>query len=917
MKPIVGGLLGLLLGSTLLGAGGLLFGIIVGVLFGMVLDLRDRLKRLEAAQANASTKSAETSSESPVADALNDDLAAETLPTDQPTSAPIETTSAPNVPPVSDTSPTRWYLPADAPAKPDPLAPLFGAVRDFFTRGNLVVKIGAIILFFGVSFLLKYAIEHDKFPIELRFLGAALGALGLLVLGWRLRTGRRDYALVIQGTAVGILYLTVFAAAKLYHLVPIGFAFGIMLCLVVLSGILAILQDARALAAFGAAGGFLAPVLLSTGGGSHVMLFSYYAVLNAGILGTAWFKSWRELNLLGFVFTFVVAALWGNSSYRPELFASTEPFLILFFLFYVAIAVLFAHRQPPQLKGYVDGSLVFGVPLVGFSLQIGLVRDMEYGLAISALVLSMFYLVLARALWRRQVAGMRTLTEAFLALGVVFGSLAVPLALDGNWTAATWALEGAALVWVGIRQRRVSARLFGLLLQLGAGLAFLSSGAGTNLFMSWNQFLESGEVWPRAIWNAYFLGSVVVGLAGLISSYFLYQDRDRLRDFESPLPTLTLAWGLLWWTSAGLHESFTFLSDMPAWLTAMAFVAVSGLTFATLTQRLAWPALGQALIGVFPLLLLLALGTLVEAQFSRQTVFSVSGLIVWIAFGFTHLLLLRRFDTAWPLAVTRGWHALGFLLLVLILTHQANWWIHYRVHAAPAWTLASAAMVPILATWALLRLRAQWPWPLQHYAASYLYGGAVPILIYLGLWNIKAASAAGSPVPLAYLPVLNPLDLAQILSMVLALIVWRTSKRVAGRWNPLRAEQWFLAIVGGLAFLWLSVMVARTVHAYAGVSYHWSSLSQSVIFQTGLTITWSTVALIAMVLAATRGARIIWFVGAGLLGIVVAKLFLVDLTGIGTVARIISFLGVGALMLVVGYLSPLPPRRARPKEARA
>ena len=102
------------------------------------------------------------------------------------------------------------------------------------------------------------------------------------------------------------------------------------------------------LAVLGVSGGFLAPVLASTGGGSHVMLFSYYAVLNAGVLGIALYKAWRPLNVLGFVFTFGIGAVWGARFYRPELLESTEPFLLLFFLQYVVIAVVFALKQAPQ-----------------------------------------------------------------------------------------------------------------------------------------------------------------------------------------------------------------------------------------------------------------------------------------------------------------------------------------------------------------------------------------------------------------------------------------------------------------------------------------------------------------------------------------------------------------------------------------
>jgi uncharacterized membrane protein len=64
----------------------------------------------------------------------------------------------------------------------------------------------------------------------------------------------------------------------------------------------------------------------------------------------------------------------------------------------------------------------------------------------------------------------------------------------------------------------------------------------------------------------------------------------------------------------------------------------------------------------------------------------------------------------------------------------------------------------------------------------------------------------------------------------------------------------------------------------------------------------------AMVVATRRALRPLWVVGAALMGVVVGKLFMVDLSGIGTVERIVSFIGAGVLMLLIGYLSPVPPR---------
>ena len=77
----------------------------------------------------------------------------------------------------------------------------------------------------------------------------------------------------------------------------------------------------------------------------------------------------HRASLVGFVFTFLISCFWGYRYYRPELFATTEPFLVLYFLFYQAIAILYASRQATDLKGLVDGTLVFGVPVVVFAMQ--------------------------------------------------------------------------------------------------------------------------------------------------------------------------------------------------------------------------------------------------------------------------------------------------------------------------------------------------------------------------------------------------------------------------------------------------------------------------------------------------------------------------------------------------------------------
>ncbi|MDH5765941.1 MAG: DUF2339 domain-containing protein, partial [Gammaproteobacteria bacterium] len=416
---------------------------------------------------------------------------------------------------VTDDVKSQQKIPAldKTPESPLPLDKAILWLKNFFTTGNVLVKVGVLVLFFGVAFLIKYAAERNVFPVELRLASVGLFGIILLIIGWRLREKKTAYALVLQGGALGILYLTVFSALRLYSLIPASLAFSILFVFAIFSAALAVLQNSRALAVLGITGGFLAPILTSTGSGNYVALFSYYMILNLAVFGIAWFRSWRMLNVIGFVFTFVVGTAWGVKYYSPDHFASTEPFLAGFFIIYLAIAVLFSIRQPVELKGYVDSTLVFGVPLAGFGLQAAMVHDIEYALAWSSLTLAVVYIGLATLLWHRLSDRSRLICEAFLALGVIFATMAIPFALDARWTAGSWALEGAAAVWIGRRQLRVLPRLLGYLLQFAGGIAFL-------------QAIDYPVDSQLFIFNGHYLGALIVALSGLFVAWQLSLLKD-------------------------------------------------------------------------------------------------------------------------------------------------------------------------------------------------------------------------------------------------------------------------------------------------------------------------------------------------------------------------------------------------------
>jgi len=679
---------------------------------------------------------------------------------------------------VADTIPPKpaytQAAPKNIPPRSPDLTEKIGAyIKNYFTGGNLFVRIGILILFFGVSFLLKYVSERGLFPIEYRLMGVAAGAIFLLVLGWRLRHKNTTYALLLQGAGIGIMYLDIYAAFSLYHFLSPLPAFVLLFVVSMLSAALAVLQDSKSLAVLGFSGGFLAPVLASSGSNNHVGLFSYYAVLNLAIVVIAWFKSWRALNLLGFAFTFIIGTVWGVFSYTPEKFASTEPFLILFFLFYVLIAVFFAMREPDtqqsivskntqKLQGYVDGTLLFGVPLAASGLQYSMVKQFEYGVSLSAFAMGAFYLVLTWFLWSRLGNRLKLLSEALLALGVIFTSMAIPFALSPTQTAAAWAVEGVGLLWLGARQNRLSVRAFGLLLQLGAG------------FFVFMRHDYANDV-SGAFVNGAFISAMMIAVAGILSARLLYKPFAGRKLWEQSSSPMLLIWGLLWLFGGFIEQISRYYGDK--WLATgiLILAAVCSVGFTLVAQRLkpqwrhAWYA-ASCLLGIMLLAALLQFAnqTLVLGVDSRYHPLQLNGWIAWpLAFS-AFYYLLKKLEVHQVLSSLHSWfHTLAMLLLVALITLEGRYQLAKYLLANSDWLMIWLVVPAIATLWLIIRA-GFWPFaslqqtlykeaeqPPLHYPH---YIGLV-LAAFMMLWGFQALIMRGNPDPLPWIPLLNPLDI--------------------------------------------------------------------------------------------------------------------------------------------------------------
>uniref|UniRef100_UPI0009EA734A DUF2339 domain-containing protein n=1 Tax=Xanthomonas phaseoli TaxID=1985254 RepID=UPI0009EA734A len=767
--------------------------------------------------------------------------------------------------------------PPQLPAAPSAIARAASALKRWFTEGNVPVKVGMLVLLAGVASLLKYASDQGwmRMPIELRLAGISVLALAGLIFGWTQRAQRPGFALALQGGAIGGLLLTVFAAFKLYGLLDAAMALGISVVLIAGMCVLAVLQDSRTLAVLGVLAGFLAPIWLSTGSGNHVALFSYYAVLNAGIVAIAWTRPWRVLNLLGFAFTFGIGTVWGALQYSPAKFATTEPFLLLFFAMYVAIPVLHARRGDGSAGRLIDGSLLFGTPLVAFALQARLLEGDRLPLALCAVAVAALYAGLGSWLLRR--ASTRVLGQAHAMLAVGFATLAVPLALSARATASVFALEGVGLLWLGLRQQRRVSQVSGVALQVFAavGVAF------------------GVDAWRHdavAVANATCMSTVLLALAGWASAWFLRDAGHRRRAL------LAYLWGLGWWTLCGVHEIVRFadLRSEPDLL--LGLVALSVWLAAEVHRRRPAAALVWTVMSGLALAAPLALWqdaahTQPFAHLGRAGMGCICGGGRACAVVPAHAAGRWRAGSAVHLvaAVAVGHLAGRGLAGRCVLAGQ---W----VGVAPCWRRHGCWW----RRWGCCAGRG-WAWPQGTGFDPARNALLSCVFAVLGLGWLLALLDPVSAAPLPWLPLLNPAELTQL--AVLALLArWAWSAPA-----PTVLQRSRVGALGVLGWALITGSTLHSVHHWGGVAWD-RALIGATLSQTSLTIVWSVLGVLGWVIGSRRGQRGLWLGGALLMGLVLAKLVLVDRQHLGNLLGIGSFMAYGLLCTVVGYLAPAPPR---------
>ncbi len=239
------------------------------------------------------------------------------IPHAAPPPIPLEIPKAesPHAPNVAFPKPTPSASPTIAMESVKRPAPAPAINLEQFMGAKLFAWVGGLALFLGILFFVKMSIERGWISPELRTaIGFVIGTG--LVAGGTVMHRRERYATLAHtlcATGIVILYGVTFAAHALWQISPLNqpiVAFGMMSFITGTAFLLAVRLNAQVIAVLGMLGGFLTPIICSTGRDNPFGLFSYIALLDIGVLAVAKNKRWLHLTALAACGTVLMQAGW-------------------------------------------------------------------------------------------------------------------------------------------------------------------------------------------------------------------------------------------------------------------------------------------------------------------------------------------------------------------------------------------------------------------------------------------------------------------------------------------------------------------------------------------------------------------------------------------------------------------------------
>ncbi|KQQ70086.1 DUF2339 domain-containing protein [Acinetobacter sp. Leaf130] len=744
---------------------------------------------------------------------------------------------------------------------------------DWMIHGNPILRVAVAVLMVGVVLLLRFASEHWQLSLGVKLGFIAIAGGVLTGFGYTLQKKNQLFAVALQGVGLAVIFLTLVFShhfGVIANLTTASILFTILLAITVF---LSLKQQAIYLAILALGMAYAAPLVIPQYRPDVVFLFSYYLVINLAVAAVNFIQPWKILNQIAFFATMFIGGTAIAFYAEPAKFDTLDWILWLHIGLFIWLSVRYSQniarvsehekQEGIRLPPLLDVGLIFSVPVLGFTLHAYLVHESTQALTIGAAVLAGTYALLT--FWiKKSHPQLSVLAKSFFILAVAFFALIFPLAKGAHWTAIGWVAQGTALIVWGVTERYRLSRYIGVVLVL------LSSVA---LFY---------QFWANAEFPT--LSTSIYAIAQFISAYYLLQYNTKEQHYfsASMFSGIFLCLGMYAGAVAGV--------EIMAWqhhgLSPYLMIAILLLSIFSVVVhyklRVQWQSLQLSLIG---LLLLLILGEAFTSQVFSM--FKWPSILQQSTFLIAATLLSALFIMAQPQLGPSGylkvWSGLSCLALATV-----------GLAIFPQMPIVALAFVPVVYSL----------WAYKSYKTALLH--QIPVWCLSLLWLLAVSVDIHSAEYFYFVPLFNLTDFLSIAVFAgLLFIIYQHA------FDQDKSLEWTFKIttilVGLLVF---SSVVVRGLHHYWATPLWSAAIWTNGVVQLSLTLLWVVLAFILTTFSSRKMIRQLWFVGAALLGIVVLKLILLDLSQSATLTRVISFIGAGGVMLIIAYIAPLPPSSA-------
>ncbi len=319
---------------------------------------------------------------------------------------------------------------------------------------QLFSRIGIVALLIGATWFLKLAMDNHWIGPMGRVLAGLIAGAGLVVWSERFRRqGFHLFSWSLKAIGSGVLYLSLWAAFQLYHLLPASVALGAMVLVTAWNAFMAWSQDSEILAAYALAGGMATPLLLSTGGNHEIFLFTYILAIDVATILLLRLKPWPRLLLGAFPATVAYFIGWYIAFNSAAQLGATVLFVALFWGVFVSVPIGWKESQQPAQAGRRGAFRITEIflPLANAIFASLALYSLFEDAGHHSLLPWLMVLFAAIYLGLMRLPQTTIASAVHLSLAIVFLTIAIPLKASGRWITVGWFAEAAALLWVSAR----------------------------------------------------------------------------------------------------------------------------------------------------------------------------------------------------------------------------------------------------------------------------------------------------------------------------------------------------------------------------------------------------------------------------------------------------------------------------------